>query len=165
MTKQEVALSRIDRKRVRVTQPGRTVEARKKRGFSTTRGSSTREPYSAKIAFKREQRIAKIHSALTAAYFLVYSLVGVREIGILLMRINTMFVYCEQKTEFCHYFYSQLLHHYFQLLGLREGIMYKHSQEHLEAMKIAHKYVKKYYGSHQSSRRLHYMLKKQDHIE
>ena len=165
VTKQEVAFSRIDGKRVRIIQLGRTVEARKKRGFSTTRGSSIREPYSAKIAFKRARKIAKKHSALTAAYFLVYSLVGVRETGILLMWINTMFIYCEQKTEFCHYFYSQLLHHCFQLLGLRERIMYKHSQERLEAMKIAHKYVRKYYESHQSSRRLHYELKNQGYLE
>ncbi len=76
-----------------------------------------------------------------------------------------MFLYCERKTGFCHYFYSQLLHHYFQLLKLREGIMYKRSQEHLEAMRVASRYVRKYYGSHQSSRRLHYELKKRDYFE
>ncbi len=43
--------------------------------------------------------------------------------------------------------------------------MYKPSKEHLEAMRIASKYVRRYYGSHQSSRRIHYTLKKQGYIE
>ena len=60
--RQEVAFSRINRKRIRITQ---------KRGD------------------------------LAAAYILVYGLVSVRETGILLMWLNAMFVYREQKTGFC----------------------------------------------------------------
>ena len=114
---------------------------------------------------RRAKKIARKHGNLAAAYFLVYSLVGARETGFLLLWLNGMFVYCERKTGFCHYFHSQLLHQYFQLLGLKGGIMYRPSKEHLEAMKIAIKYVRRYYGSHQSSRRIHYMLKKQGYIE
>lgn len=43
--------------------------------------------------------------------------------------------------------------------------MYKHTQEYLEAMKTANKYVRKYYGSYQSSKRMHYELKKQGYLE
>jgi hypothetical protein len=43
--------------------------------------------------------------------------------------------------------------------------MYRPNREHMEAMKTASKYVRRYYGSHQSSRRIHYMLKKQGYIE
>ncbi len=145
VTNQEAAFSRIDRKRVRITSSRRGMRADKKRESLLPERSIVREPYQARIAFRKAQKIARKHGALAAAYFLVYSLVGVRETGFLLMWLNAMFVYCEQKTGFCHYFYSQLLHHYFQLLGLREGIMHRHSQEHLEAMKTAHKYVRKYY--------------------
>jgi len=35
----------------------------------------------------------------------------------------------------------------------------------MKARKTANKYVKKYYGSHQSSRRIHYILKKQGFIK
>ena len=164
VTRLEVAFSRIDRKRVRIQQPGRTVKKAKRREMSTLE-KLLHEPYVAKLAFKRAKKIAQRHGKLAAAYFLVYSLVGARETGFLLLWFNAMFVYCERKTEFCHYFYSQLLHHYFQLLGLREGIIYKHTQEHSEAMKVANKYVRKYYGSHQSSRRIHYELKKQGYLE
>ena len=137
MTKHEAAFSRIDKRRVRITPSRKSVRADKKRESLLLERSIVREPYLARIAFRKAQKIARKYGALAAAYFLVYSLVGVRETGFLLMWLNAMFVYCEQKTGFCHYFYSQLLHHYFQLLGLREGIMYKHSQEHLEAMKAA----------------------------
>ncbi|MEB3788953.1 MAG: hypothetical protein GSR72_03570 [Desulfurococcales archaeon] len=165
VTKHEAAFSRIDKKRVRITPSRKSVRADKKRESLLPERSIVREPYQTRIAFRKAQKIARKHGALAAAYFLVYNLVGVRETGFLLMWLNAMFVYCEQKTGFCHYFYSQLLHHYFQLLGLREGIMHKHSQEHLEAMKIAHKHVRKYYESHQFSRRLHYELKRQGYLE
>jgi len=167
VTREEVVFSRIDRKRVRIPQPRRVPrkERRQEKQEASTLEKLLQEPYVAKLAFRRAQKIARKHGKLAAGCFLVFSLIGARETGYLLLWFNAMFVYCEQKTGFCHYFYSQLLHHYFQLLGLREGIMYKNSQEHLEAMKIANKYVKKYYGSHQSSRRLHYELKKQGYIE
>jgi len=165
VTKEEVAFSRIDEKRVRITPSHGVVREDRKEGSSLLGGSTAKEPYLARMAFRKAQKIARKHGALAAAYFLVYSLAGVRETGHLLMWLNAMFIYCEQKTEFCHYFYSQLLSHYFQLLGLREGIMYKQSQEHLDAMKTAHMYVRKYYESHQFSRRLHYELKRQGYIK
>ncbi len=165
VSKPEVAFSRIDRSRVRIRKPGRaTKRGREKQGTSRLE-NKPREPYVARIAFRRARKIAEKHGGLVAAYFLVYSLVGVRETGFLLLWLNAMFVYCEQKTGFCHYFYSELLHRYFQLLGLREGIMYRHNREHMEAMKTASRYVKRYYGSHQSSRRLHYEIKKRGYLE
>jgi len=164
VTREEVAFSRIDETRVRITPSLRNVKTDKKEESSPIEGSTAKEPYLARIAFRKAQKIARKHGALAAAYFLVYSLAGVRETGRLLMWLNAMFVYCEQKTEFCHYFYSQLLSQYFQLLGLKEGIMYRHSQEHLDAMNTAHMYVRKYYESHQLSRRLHYELKRLGYI-
>ena len=77
----------------------------------STLGKLLHEPYIARLAFKRAQKIAQRHGNLAAAYFLVYSLAGARETGILLLWLNTMFIYCEQKTGFCHYLYSQILHH------------------------------------------------------
>lgn len=165
VTKQEVAFSRIDETRIRTAPSQRDVGANEINEPLLPERSTVRELYMARIAFRKAQKIAREHGALAAAYFLVYSLAGVRETGFLLMWLNTMFVYCEQKTGFCHYFYSQLLHHYFQLLGLREGVMHGYSQEHLEAMEIAHRYVRMYYESHQLSRRLHYELKRQNYIE
>jgi len=100
-------------------------KAEERRGASTLE-KLLHEPYVAKLAFRRAKKIARRYGKLAAAYFLVYSLVGARKTGFLLW-FNAMFVYCERKTGFCHYFYSQLLHHYFQLLGLREGIMYKNT--------------------------------------
>ncbi len=165
VTRPEAAFSRIDRSRVRIQQPYIATRKGKERQGASTLEKLLHEPYVAKLAFRRAKKIASKHGSLVATYFLIYSLVGARETGFLLLWFNAMFVYCERKTGFCHYFYSQLLHHYFQLLGLKGGIVYRPSKEHLEAMKIASKYVRRYYGSHQSSRRIHYMLKKQGYIE
>ena len=169
VTRPEITFSRIDRKRIRIPQPGRTTkktgESREMTALEKLLEKLSHEPYVAKPAFRRAQKIAQKHGRLAAAYFLVYSLVGARETGYLLLWFNAMFVYCEKKTGFCHYFYSELLHKYFRLLGLREGIMYRHNREHMEVMRIAHKYVRKYYGSHQSSRRIHYKLKEQGYLE
>jgi len=164
VTREEVAFSRIDETQVRITPSLKGVNTDKKEESSHIEGSTAKEPYLARIAFRKAQKIARKHGSLAAAYFLVYSLAGVRGTGHLLMWLNAMFVYCEQKTDFCHYFYSQLLSQYFQLLGLREGIMCKQSQEHLDAMNTANKYVRKYYESNQLSRRLHYELKRQGYI-
>ncbi|MEL9908250.1 MAG: hypothetical protein QXJ03_02945 [Desulfurococcus sp.] len=164
VTKEEVAFSRIDKKRVRIPQQ-LNASGNEEMQEASLPERQLHEPYVAKLAFRRAQKIAMKHGKLAAAYFLVFSLVGARETGYLLLWLNSMFAYCEQKVESCHYFYSQLLHHYFQLLRLREGIMYKQIQEYLEAIDIANKYVRKYYGSHQSSRTLHYELKKQGYLE
>jgi len=117
VTKQEVAFSRIDRSRVRMQQ-SKTWKERKERQEPTKSEKLLHEPYVAKLALMRAKKIAQKHGSLAAAYFLVHSLVGARETGILLLWLNTLFIYCEQKTGFCHYFYSELLSRYFQLLGL-----------------------------------------------
>ena len=163
ITRAEIAFSRIDKKRVRVSQLSGTVKKVKRQKMSAPK-VFLHEPYVAKLAFRRARKIAQKHGNLAAAYFLVYSLVGARETGVLLLWLNTLFIYCEQKTGFCHYFYSELLSRYFQLLGLKQGIMYRNTVEYQKAMQMANKYIKKYYGSHQAARRLHYKLKKEKYI-
>ncbi len=163
VTKQEIAFSRIDRSRVRIQQ-SKAWKERKERQEPAKSKKLPHEPYVAKLAFKGAKKIAQKHGRLAAAYFLVYSLVGARETGILLLWLNTMFIYCEQKTGFCHYFYSELLHRYFLLLGLKEGIMYRNTTEYQKAIQVANKYIKKYYRSHQVARRLHYKLKNEKYI-
>jgi len=159
VTKEEVAFIRINRSRVRIQRLAKTARKTEKRK------KQKHEPYTARLAFKRAWEIAIKHNSLAAAYFLAYSLLGVRETGILLLWLNAMFVYCEQKTGFCHYFYSWLLHRYFQLLGLKQGIMYRDTIEYQKAIQIANKYIRKHYGSHQAARRLHYKLKEEKYIE
>ena len=68
--------------------------------------------------FDRAQRIKNKHGTLAAMYFLIYSLMGVRQAGLLLLWINDWFLNYENKTGFCHYFASSLLS--FKLLELRE---------------------------------------------
>jgi len=109
--------------------------------------------------------IARKHGRLATVYFLVvYSLVGARETGYLLLWFNYTFVYCEQKTGFYHYFYSELLNRYFRMLGLNQGIMYRSTMEYQKAMQIANRYIRRHYGSHQIARRIHYRLKKNMYI-
>ena len=164
VTRQKVAFSRIDRKRIRIAQPGRNVKSPTKERSPTSRRNSFQEPYEAKIAFRIARRIARKHGKLAAAHFLIYSLVGARETGYVLLWFNSMFVYCEQKTGFCHYFYSELLNHYFRMLGLNQGIMYRSTMEYQKAMQIANRYIRKHYGSHQAARRVHYRLKRDMYI-
>lgn len=151
---EKVAYSRIDRSRIRI--PG---DRNKGKTTSSRHGKSMEEPYEARLAFTRARRIARKHGRLAAACFLVHSLVGARQTGFLLLWFEGMFVYCEQKTNMCHYFYSQLIHNYFTELGLKQGIQYWRNREYLDAWRISSRYVRKYYGSHQASRRLHYQLK------
>ena len=85
MSKPEVAFSRIDRSRVRIWKPGRaTKRGREKQGASRLE-NKPREPYVARLAFRRARKIAEKHGGLAATYFLVYSLVGARETGFLLL--------------------------------------------------------------------------------
>jgi hypothetical protein len=90
---------------------------------------------------------------------LEYTLVGVRQTGFLLLWMNDWFVYCENKTGFCHHFISPLLSRYFKMLGLQGGVMYSQTKIHEEARRKAQKYIKEYYRSFRAARRLHYMLK------
>ncbi len=163
VAKEEIAFSRINRSRVRIHHTTEKTAGKAKEELETRVGRH--EPYEARLAFKRAWKMALKHNSLAAAYFLVYSLLGVRETGILLLWLNAMFVYCEQKTSFCHYFYSWLLHQYFQLLGLKQGIMYRDTIEYQKAIQTANKYIRKHYGSHQVARRLHYKLKEEKYIE
>lgn len=162
IAEEKIAFSRIDSSRVRI-QRNTTSKTSKKE--LTGLEKLLHEPYIAQIAFKRARKIALNHGNLAAAYFLVYSIAGARMTGYLLLWFNAMFIYCERKTGFCHYFYSELLHRYFTMLGLREGIMYKQYKKYIEAIKVANKYINKYYGSHASSRRIHYQLKRMSYIE
>ena len=88
VTKEEVAFSRIDRKRVRIPQPLNAPGDEERQEASTLEGQP-HEPYVAKLAFRRAQKIAVKHGELAAAYFLVFSLVGARETGYLLLWLNT----------------------------------------------------------------------------
>ena len=164
VTKEEIAFSRIDRSRVRIRKLRRTIDKAKESQEISTLEKLSHEPYVARLALKRAQKIAQKHNKLTAAYFLIYSLVGARETGYLLLWFNAMFVFCEQKTGFCHYFYSELLSHYFQMLGLNQGIMYRNTAEYQDATQVADRYIRKYYGSHQVARRIHYKLKREEYI-
>ena len=102
-TKEEIAFSRVDKSRVRLQQPIATMK--KARGQEMPALEKLlHEPYVAKLAFRRAQKILQKHGKLAGAYFLIYSLVGVRETGYLLLWFNSMFVYCEQKDRACHYF-------------------------------------------------------------
>ena len=158
-----VAYSRIDTSRIRI--PGNKRGRQRKRKTSARQEKALEEPFEAWLAFNRARRIAEKHGRLAAACFLIHSLAGVRQTGFLLLWFDGMFVYCEQKTGMCHYFYSQLLHSYFTRLGLKQGIQYRRDRGHMEAWRISSKYVRKYYGSHQASRRLHYQLKNHGLLE
>ena len=68
MTKQEVAFNRIDNKRVRITQSGRALKTAKRQESLILVKKPIHEPYVAKIAFKRAQKIAQKHGVLAAAY-------------------------------------------------------------------------------------------------
>ena len=163
-----ILLSRIDVSRVRV----QAYKAKRSRHelqaalSENTRIDFNKLPAPIRRLWKRAQEIAYKHGVLAALYFLIYSLFAVRQTGYLLYWFNMWFIYCEQKTNFCHHFYSVLLHEMLQRLGLPEGIQYNYFKpwEHLEAQRIAQEYIRKYYVSHPNARRLHYMLKKLKYI-
>lgn len=160
----ETVLSRVDLKRVRY--PWQVLEPR--RGQKRGDGSDTSERYRFTLgelpqpiqkAYMHAKRIATRHGALAGLYFLLHSLMGVRQTGYLLLWYNGWFIVLEPKTGFAHHFYSWLLHWMLQSLGLMEGVYYRpNDKRHLEAQRIAQKYIREIYGSHQAARRLHYML-------
>lgn len=153
----ETLRSRIDTSRIRLEQ--------RQRGASTKQKSRGKVPIQVYWAFDRARRIGRKHGPLAAMYFLGYTLVGVRQTGFLLLWIKGWFIYCENKTGFCHHLTSQLLSRYFRMLGLQEGIMYANTESHEEARRKAQKYIKEYYRSFRAARRLHYMLKDWDLID
>ena len=152
VTKPEVLVTRIDTSRIRLA----NKRASRK---ETKQKPSQLAPRQISIAFQRALKIKKRHGLLPAICFLAHTLVGARETGFLLLWLNEWFLYCEQKTGFCHHFYSQLLDWYFRTLGAKQGIMYSLTENYMRAQRIASKYIRKYYKTHSLARRLHYMLK------
>ncbi len=166
----KVTLSRVDLKRVRypwqVLKPRHTQE--QKRGDSILekyRFSLTELPMPIRRAYTYARQIAGRHGPLAGFYFLLYSLLGVRQTGYLLLWLSGWFIVLEPKTRFAHHFYSWLLHWMLRSLGLEEGVYYRpNDREHLEAQRIAQQYVREIYSSHQAARRLHYMLWDMEYI-
>jgi len=148
--------SRIDKSRIRLQQIKNREAAEQKK--------DTYVPQQVYWAYDRARRIKKKHGLLAATYFLAYTLLGLRQTGFPLLWINGWFVYCENKTGFCHHFTSPLLSRYFKNLGLQEGIIYSQEPSHEDARKKAQKYIKKYYRSFRTARRLHYLLKEKGFI-
>ena len=165
----EVALSRVDLKRVRY--PWQVLRPRRREreedsvmaeGYRFTLGEL---PQPIQKAYMHAKRIAARHGPLTGLYFLLHSLMGVRQTGYLLLWYNGWFIVLEPKTGFAHHFYSWLLHWMLQNLGLVEGVYYRpNDKRHLEAQRTAQKYIREIYGSHQNARRLHYMLWEKGHV-
>ena len=163
-----VLLSRIDSSRVRLQ--AHTKRRNTQRTSETLnediKVDFTKLPKPIERVWKRAQEIADEYGALAALYFLLHSLLGAEATGYLLYWLDTWFIVCRSKTGFCFHFYSILLHEMLRRLGLREGILYNYFRkwQHLEAQKIAQEYIRRYYISHPSARRLHYMLKKLKYI-
>ncbi len=157
-------LSRVDIKRVRfpwqVLKTGAGEAESREVNLSETCGFEiSRLPQPIRSAYLHAVEIAKSYGPLPALYFVAHSLLGVRQTGHLLLWLNGWFVVLEPKTGFAHHFYSWLLHWMLLQLGLQEGIYYRpHDPLHQEAREIAQQYIRKIYRSHQSARRLHYML-------
>jgi len=165
-----VVLSRVDVKRVRypwqVLKPRpRWVHEREDNILERYRFSLAELPVPVRRAYRHAQKIAENYGPLTGLYFLLYTLLGVRQTGHLLLWLNGWFIILEPKTGFAHHFYSWLLHWMLDGLGVREGVYYlPDSKEHAEAQRRAQQYVRKIYGSHQNARRLHYMLWERGYI-
>lgn len=165
----EVLRSRIDLRRVRF--PWQVLRL-KTRGVKDTGTRSLPEmsslanlPAPIYRAYERALRIAEKHGPLAGLYFLLHTLMGTRQTGYLLLWYNGWFINCERKTSFCHHYYSWLLHHMLESIGLGEGIYYPNTREHKEARRTAQRYIREYYGSHQAARRLHYLLRERGYIE
>ncbi len=159
VTKPEILVTRIDTSRIRLYQKPKQDKQRNKHE------NTKYVPQQIFWCFDRALRIKGVHGPLPAMYFLAYTLVGIRWTGFLLLWLHEMFIYCEPKTGFCHYFFSPLLAEYFNRLGIRQGVLYALSKEHEEARKIAQRYIKEYYRSFKASRRLHYLLKERGFID
>lgn len=116
-------------------------------------------PQPVRRAYAHARSIAEKHGPLAALYFMLYTLLGARQTGHLLLWYNGWFIILEPKTGFAHHFYSWLLHWMLTRLGIEEGIYCKSDGLlHREAQKTAQRYIREIYGSHQNARRLHYML-------
>ncbi len=166
----ETVLSRVDSRRVRypwqVLKTKPKEEQRVKENLSNKYQFRLYElPKPIRNTYQHARKIAEKHGTLASLYFLAYSLLGARQTGYLLLWINGWFIILEPKTGFAHHFYSWLLHWMLRKLGLQEGVYYKpNNQQHMEAQKTAQKYIRAIYRSHQTARRLHYMLWEQGYI-
>jgi len=160
----DVLFSRVDLARVRfpwqvLRRKEASVEDIKHIGWGKQQIDLCQLPQPIQKAYMHAERLAEEHNPLTALYFLLCSLLGVRQTGHLLSWLNGWFIVLEPKTGFAHHFYSWLLHWMLLRLDLQEGIYYRPQDPmHHEAREIAQQYIRKIYGSHQSARRLHYML-------
>jgi len=159
-----ILLSRVDLTRVRfpwqvLRQKESAVEDIKHIGWGEQQFDLRQLPQPIQKAYMYAERLAEEHNPLTALYFLLCSLLGVRQTGHLLLWLSGWFIVLEPKTGFAHHFYSWLLHWMLLQLDLQEGIYYRPQDPmHQEAREVAQQYIRKIYGSHQSARRLHYML-------
>ena len=160
-------LSRIDLKRVRYPQQvlrPKQVEETRENIHEEQRFNLEELPKAIQRAYERARELAEQYDLLTSLYFLLYTLMGARMTGYLLLWYNAWFIIYEPKTGFCHHYYSWTIHYMLQSLGLKEGIYYSTSSEHEKARRIAQEYIREYYGSHQNARRLHYLLREEGYI-
>jgi len=88
-----------------------------------------------------------------AVDLLAHTLLPVRESGVLIARVGDMFIYYESKTSKMHMLKSERLAGIFDELGIGDGPLSLHRTQ--EASGI----VRRMFGSHDSARRLHYLLK------
>ncbi len=159
VTKPEILVTRIDTSRIHPYQKPKQDKQRNRHK------NIKQVPQQIFWCFDRALRIKGVHGELPAMYFLAYTLVGIRWTGFLLLWFHEMFIYCEPKTGFCHYFFSSLLAEYFNRLGIRQGVLYALSKKHEEARRIAQRYIREYYRSFKVARRLHYLLKERGFID
>jgi len=166
----ETVMSRVDLKRVRY--PWQVLKPRHSQKHEEGSGvveryqfTLSKLPHPVRKAYMRAKKIAARHGALAGLYFLVHTLLGVRQTGHMMIWYNGWFVVWERKTRYAHHFYSWLLHWMLQQLGVAEGVYYRPSDKrHLEARRTAQRYIREYYGSHPNARRLHYLLWEEGHV-
>ena len=167
----EVLLSRVNLVRVRYPwqvlkrEEHEAEDDRRQIDWEKHQLSVDQLPQPIQRAFSYAVDIAEAHGSLPALYFLVHTLLGVRQTGYLLLWLSDWFIVVEPKTGFAHHFYSRLLHRMLLQLGLDEGIYYRpYDLQYQEARRLAQQYIRRIYGSHQSARRLHYLLWEEGYI-
>lgn len=162
---EKIVDSRIDEKRVRVqvSEDRNRVENGLNKGYNALEAREL--PYATRLAWQRALRIKQVHGALPAMYFLVHTVLGVRETGLLLYWRDKWFITCENKTGFCHHYISECIEWMFRKLGVKPGVMYREDEYSKNARRIAYRYIHRYYGSFANARRVHYELKQYNLIE
>lgn len=96
-----VFLSRIDLSRVRVQahKVKNSKHVLREGSHEDAKVVSSKLPRAVRRAWEKAQEIVYEHRTLAALYFLIYSLLGVRQTGYLLYWYNTWFIYREQKKD------------------------------------------------------------------